>query len=331
MVLAALTAVVASACSSASPGTSRSHSLISPAPTAVASPHATATPTATASPPPPYAIAALRARPPAGGTIVVGATLGSGTGYTKRTLSWPSGGSGMTGVIDIPAGRGPFPVVIVNHGYVPVSQYYVGQDSSKYADALAAAGFLTIAPNYPGYSGSGPGTAGVPAIVAEAISDIDLVSELSTLPQADPSRLAVAGHSNGGGVSLILLAADPRVRAAVLYAPVSSDMADNARKWWSRSPQSSGGLPSPDADPAVYELMSPRGWFTRNTPPTLVMQGTADEEIPAAWTSATVTTLQDVGASTRFVSFPGAMHNFQGTDLMRANALAISWLRDVLR
>ena len=170
----------------------------------------------------------------------------------------------------------------------------------------------------------------MPAIVAEAISDMDLISSLPSLPQADPSRVGVAGHSNGGGVSLILMAADPRVRTAVLYAPVSSDMADNARTWWVHSPQSSGGLPGPDQDPAAYQLMSPRSWFTHDTPPTLVMQGTADEDIPAAWTSATMAALQDAGAMNRFVSFPGAMHNFQGSDLARANALAISWLRDAM-
>lgn len=283
-----------------------------------------------ATPPPPYAIAALRTRSRDAGSLSIGALLATGNGYSKHAITWSSGGATMTGVVDIPEGSGPFPVVVVNHGYVPVGQYYVGQDSSKYADPLAAAGFLTISPNYPGYSGSGPGAPGVPGIVAEAVSDMDLLSALPVLPQADVGRVAVAGHSNGGGVSEILMAADSRVRATVLYAPVSSDMADNARKWWVHSPSSSGGLPSPDVDPTPYALMSPRSWFAGDTPPTLVMQGTADEDIPAEWTAATVRALDAAGVRHRFVSFPGAMHNFQGADLARANQLAIAWLRDAL-
>lgn len=275
---------------------------------------------------PAYSIAALRARPPAHGSITVGVPMDSGPGYAKYNVTWTSDGNTMTGVLDIPSGSGKFPVVIVNHGYAPVSQYYVGEDTAKYADPMASAGFLTISPAYPGYLGSGPGAPGVPSIVAEAISDIDLISELPTLPQADPSRVAVAGHSNGGGVAEILMAADTRVRAAVLWAPVSSDFADDARKWWARTPGGSGGLPSPDVNPTVYRWMSPRPWYTNDTPPTLIMQGTQDEQIPAEWTAATVQALQAVGAKTKFVSFPGATHIFDDGDLDRSNSLAIDWL-----
>lgn len=294
---------------------------------------ALSTPATPASPPassPPYAITSLRARAHQGGSLAVGGQLAAGGGYTKRTVTWSSMGSTMTGVIDIPSGAGPFPVVVVNHGYVPVSQYYVGQDSSKYADPLASQGFLTVSPNYPGYAGSGPAEAGVPPIVAEAISDMDLITALATFPRADSSRIAVAGHSNGGGVSLILIASDPRVRAAVLYAPVSSDMADNARKWWVHSPGGTGPLGSPDADPQAYASMSPRGYLPRAGPATLVMQGTNDEQIPAAWTAATVQALEDAAIHTRFVSFPAAMHNFRGADLVRANDLALAWLRSAM-
>lgn len=305
-------------------------------PTASAHPSATLHPNAagaqpTQAPLPPYAIAALRRRPHAHGAITVGTPMESGPGYAKYNVTWTSGGNTMTGVLDIPSGSGTFPVVIVNHGYAPVSQYYLGEDTAKYADPMASAGFLTISPAYPGYLGSGPGAPGVPSIVAEAISDIDLISELPTLPQADPTRVAVAGHSNGGGVAEVLMTADTRVHAAVLYAPVSSDFADNARKWWARASGGSGGLPSPDVDPSMYRVMSPRPWFAAETPPTLVMQGTNDEQIPAEWTAATVQALQAAGARTQFVSFPGAAHIFDDGDLDRANSLAIDWLRAALR
>ncbi|HEX6539198.1 MAG TPA: prolyl oligopeptidase family serine peptidase [Candidatus Dormibacteraeota bacterium] len=299
----------------------------------VASPTARTAPTprVTPVPLPPYAIATLRQRPPAAGQISVGAQMDAGAGFTKYHVTWVSDGSPMTGVLDIPAGGGRFPVVIVNHGYAPVDQYYVGLDTAKYADPMASAGFLTISPDYPGYSGSGPGASGVPSIDAEAISDLDLISELATLPQADPARVAVAGHSNGGGVAEILMAARPSLRAAVLYAPVSTDMADNARKWWVHAPGGSGAVPDPDTDPAAYRLMSPRPWFGPATPPVLIMQGTVDEDIPAAWTAATVSALQAAGAHSQFVSFPGASHIFGGADLDRANTLAIDWLRSWMR
>jgi dipeptidyl aminopeptidase/acylaminoacyl peptidase len=325
-------ALLVSACTGGGPPVGGS----TPRPVASASPPSrsaapAASPTATPVPLPLYAIDALRSRVRVPGSITVGAAMPGGPGYSKHAATWTSAGSTMTGVLDVPDGTGPFPVVVVNHGYVPVGQYYVGQDSNKYADPLAAAGFVTLSPDYPGYAGSGPGTPGVPPIVNEAISDMDLISALSRLPQADATRVAVAGHSNGGGVSLILLAADSRVKAAVLYAPVSSDMADNARKWWVTHADGTGGLPSPDQDPTAYALMSPRSHLPPGGPATLVMQGSRDEDIAPEWTTATVSALQAAGIRTQFVSFPGAMHNFQGGDLTRANALAVSWLHDALQ
>jgi dipeptidyl aminopeptidase/acylaminoacyl peptidase len=258
-------------------------------------------------------------------TLTVGAFLGSGSGYVKRAVTWSSMGSTMTGVLDIPNGPGPFAVVIVNHGYIPESQYYVGEDSAKYADPLAAAGFVTVSPDYPGYAGSGPAPAELPSIIGQAIAGMDLITALATVPQADTHRIAAIGHSNGGGVALILAAADDRVRAAVLYAPVSSNMLDNARRLWGDS-HAIGQLPDPFLDATPYLLMSPRFHLPRSGPPTLIMQGTRDDNIPAPWTEATTAALQEAGIRTQFVSFTGAAHNFVGSDLIRANHLAIDWL-----
>src|ERR671938_797404 len=100
----------------------------------------------------------------------------------------------------------------------------------------------------------------MPQIVATAITVMDLVGSLASLPQADTSKVGMMGHSNGGGVSLLVMSVDPRVKAFALYAPVSSDMRDNARKWWLRS-GSQGPLGSPDTDTVDYAHISPRNYF----------------------------------------------------------------------
>lgn len=326
-VLTGFVALVIAGCSAPAPSVRHSAS-------ATPAAKATSTPNAATAALPPYAIATLRQRPHAKGAITVTDVVGPADGYAKYHVKWMSDGNPMTGVLDVPTGDGPFPVVLVNHGYAPVSQYYEGLDTASYADPMASAGFMTISPSYPGYLGSGPPAPNVPSIVAEAIADLDLIAELPTLPKADPTRVAVAGHSNGGGVAEILMAAAPGLRAAVLYAPVSSDFADNARKWWARSASSGSGgsgVPNPDTNPTAYQQMSPRPYYGPNTPPALIMQGTNDEDIPADWTAATVQYLQAVGAHTQFVSFPGATHIFAGSDLARANSLAIDWLRSWMR
>ncbi|MEA2672041.1 MAG: hypothetical protein QOG45_2261 [Chloroflexota bacterium] len=296
------------------------------APAAHATPRPAPTPSPTAALPA-YAIESLRARGYGGGRLLVGERLGGTAAYTVHRVTWPSQGGTMTGLAGIPTGPGPFPVAIVNHGYIPAAQYRVGQDSTKYADAFAAAGILTVSPDYPGYAGSSPPEPDLVPIEAEAVAAMDLIGSLSTLPQADARRVAVAGHSNGGGVAELVMVVDPRVRAVVLYAPVSTDMADNARRWWTRHAGGTGPLGTPDADPLAYAQISPRTHLRRGGPPVLVLQGTDDEDIPAEWTAATVAALQAHGVRTRFVSFPGARHNLAGADLARANGLAVEWMR----
>jgi dipeptidyl aminopeptidase/acylaminoacyl peptidase len=122
------------------------------------------------------------------------------------------------------------------------------------------------------------------------------------------------------------MAIDPRVRVFALYAPVSSDMSENARKWWLAN-GSQGPLGSPDADPQAYAHISPRNYLDRTKAPVLFLQGSEDEDIPAAWTNATVAALQQRGIATRTVWLPGAHHDLVGADLAAANAAAEAWIR----
>ena len=279
---------------------------------------------------PPYSIEALRARRYPGGWLALGGPRRRGAGFTVYRMSWPSGGQTMTGSIEIPTGRGPFPVVLVAHGYIAPAAYVVGLDSWRYGDALAAHGFIVAAPDYPGHAGSGPGPAGLPAAVGIAVTALDLVNSLHTLRQVDVRHLAVLGHSQGGGVALLAMVLDPRIRAVALFAPDSSDMADNARRWWAADPAAAGPLGTPDHNPTGYAHVSPRRYFRRGQPPVLLVQGTADEQIPAAWTTATYRALRRAGVTTRLEWIPGVPHIMAGADLAAENAAAEAWIRRAL-
>src|SRR2546429_5840293 len=181
---------------------------------------------------PPYYVESLRARSYPGGRIEIGDQMLRGAGFTKHHMTWPSGGQTMTGTISLPDGPGPFPVAVIEHGFIPPERYWIGQDSGIFGDPMAAHGFIAVAPNWPGYSGSGPAPVGLPQIVGQLVTALDLVSSLGSLPQADTGRVAFVGHSNGGGISQLAMVVDPRVRAVVLHGPVSTDMAAKRGKWW---------------------------------------------------------------------------------------------------
>jgi uncharacterized protein len=293
---------------------------------------AAATPSATPSPTPAlpaYYIESLRRRVPVAGRIEVGDLMFRGPGFTKYHMTWTSGGQPMTGTISLPDGDGPHPVVIVNHGHIPAERYWIGQDSGIFGDPMAAHGFISIAPNYVGYDGSGPGD---PALLPNqriAVTVMDLISSLGSLPQVDPSRVAVVGHSQGGGVSQILMVVDPRIRAVVLHAPVSSSEAENALRLHARN----GSWP-PLGDPAqnaeAYAHVSPRTYFAPGQPPVLLVQGTADHTIPAEHTQATFDALQASGVAARLTWIPGADHDLVGADRDSAVAEQDAWIQSAL-
>jgi dipeptidyl aminopeptidase/acylaminoacyl peptidase len=327
---------LAAACSVGGGGPGKQAATPSPSGAAAqqsASPQPVSPTTAPTPPLPAYYIESLRARSYPGGHIQIGEEITCRAysrclpGVHTFRMAWPSGGQVMTGLVSMPAGNGPFPVVVVNHGFIPPERYGEGQDSLLFGEPMAQHGFVAVAPNWPGYLGSGPAPAELPAIVGQVVTALDLVSSLSSLPQADTSKIAFVGHSNGGGVSEIAMVVDPRIKAVVLHAPVSSDMTDNARKWWLSRPESLGSLGTPESNPDGYRHLSPRNYFQRTLPPVSVIQGTADHSIPRQWTEATYAALQTSGAQARVNWIEGADHDLVGADLGNALALQEDWIR----
>ena len=248
-----------------------------------------------------------------GGTIEIRHTMTVTADYTRYYIAYPSDDLTITGVLHVPNGEGPFPVVILNHGYIPPDRYWSGADTWRSADYLARRGYLVIAPDFRGWGGSDSGDnffRNGPLIDA-----LNLVSSLSSLPQADPERVGMWGHSMGGGITTKAITIDPRIRAAVLYAPTSANDLDNLRKW-------GRGLGAESDDPLwrVYRQAaqdteflrrtSPINYFDFITSPVQIHQGTADDTTPPRWAEAIRDALVAAGESVEYYSYEGQSHAF---------------------
>jgi len=132
----------------------------------------------------------------------------------------------MLAAVARPSGGGPFPVVLVLHGTHGFARQYV-----QLAQDLARAGFLAVAGCwFSGGSGDGVNAVGPPipcpglptvvpgAAYEEGQQYIDaLVQAARALPGARPDRLALVGHSRGGGASLQYVLAIGNVQAIILH------------------------------------------------------------------------------------------------------------------
>ena len=220
----------------------------------------TKTPTPTPHPLFANTIAGMRARTFAGGQITTRAILEQGETFSRYYIEYPSDGLTITGIMHLPSGEGPFPVLIALHGYVDRDKYYAGLDTWQSAEFFAQQGCLILSPDLRSW---GESDSGLSLFHMGLVTDVlNLISALSSLPQADVSKVGLWGYSMGGGIATKVLAIDERVQAAVLYAPNSADDADLIARW--------GVGCLPDQSETAGDFCNPADVIPPDTPQVLV-------------------------------------------------------------
>jgi uncharacterized protein len=177
----------------------------------------------------PFTLDGLRQHDFQGGSVRVRSIMAENEKFITYLIDYPSDGLTITGVMQIPVGEGLFPVIIMNHGFFSRSVYNSGDGTDRAAAFLAEHGYLTLASDYRSWGHSDVGSSFFYSGLV--IDVINLINAIPSIEQADPERIGMWGHSMGGGVTTKVLAVDDRVRAAVLYSPVSADDADIIARW----------------------------------------------------------------------------------------------------
>ena len=173
-----------------------------------------------------------------------------------QTVEFPSGKLHLKAYLWKPAGAGPFPAVLFNHGSG-------GADSDHTAGMPITQAAITLAPFfvkhgyvflYPFRRGHGPSASqarfmqdllsreedarGKDArlylqfvlLTTEQLDDVmAALAFLKSVPGIDPDRIAIGGHSFGGNLTLLAVERDKAVRAAVTFAAAANS--------WDRSPE----------------------------------------------------------------------------------------------
>jgi dienelactone hydrolase len=284
-------------------------------PTPTITPTPTNTPTATPSPMDEYTIPGLRAREYPGGTINVREVLTYTEVFTRYYIDYPSDDLTITGIMQIPQGQGPFPVIILNHGYISASRYWSGADTWRAAEYLNSRGYLTLAPDFRGWGQSDQ--ASNYFWTGPVIDALNAVSSLSSVPQADPVRVGMWGHSMGGGVTTDAITIDARIKAAIIYAPTHANKLASQR-WWTTPPVDQAYIDldliraynDAGRDGNFLRRASSINYLNQVTAPVQIHIGTVDTMTPQKWAEQIYEALQTAEKEVEYFTYPGEGHAF---------------------
>jgi uncharacterized protein len=273
--------------------------------------------------PEPISMHALQQMTRWGNDLKIVRTVDETSEYTQYSITYRSGNLKITGQMFVPVGDGPFPVMIMNHGFLTTDVYTSGMDSHRESPFVAANGFVAIHPDFRNYAGSDVDEDADVNLTAfgwaeDSLNLVDAVKH-SDLAFLDKTRIGYWGHSNGGQVSMMALVAqqEPDIKAFVLFAPTSPNYVDNFNRW--TRPRAGSQVAAikarhglPEDNPAFYEGLSVGPAFVeaKTKGPVLLFHGTADTNTPFAWSETSAALMADAGIDITFVPVAGENHLF---------------------
>jgi dipeptidyl aminopeptidase/acylaminoacyl peptidase len=218
----------------------------------------------------------------------------------------------ISGVLNVPTGRGPFPAVVLAHGYIDPAFYVRGQGMTRERGYLASRGYIALHVDYRNHAESDDDPnyqnrlrLGYSADVINAVKALRASRDVPV----DDNRVALFGRSMGGGVILKALVAEPGlVQAAAPWASVSSLEAQNYRQFMADDPDDDAirdqlirrhGTPA--QNPRFWRQNSSRPYFERITEPVLMVHGRFDDTCPPRWAPATQRALVSAGVDSHLV------------------------------
>src|SRR5581483_10969223 len=319
-----------------------SPALAPPLPTQVVTP--TTAPTATRIPSPtplplsPLTIQYLRERTFPGSELKIEQTLTPGANYSRYIASYLSEGFKIYGLLTVPKGTKPatgWPVIIFNHGFIPPTVYRTTERYVAYVDAIARSGYIVFKSDYRGHGSSEGDATGGYGSPAYTIDVLNALASVKRMPEADPNRSGMWGHSMGGQVTLRAMVTDPEIKAGVIWAGVVGSYTNLLNRWRNRqttAPPASGGpsddvvnpisgrsrrwrqqlidtYGTPETNPAFWESISPNTYVSDLGGPIQLHHDEKDHEVPYEFAQELLDEVTKAGGSAELFSYPGDDHN----------------------
>jgi fermentation-respiration switch protein FrsA (DUF1100 family) len=277
----------------------------------------------------PFSIDALRNREYPGSTVVIEEELGVRGNYRSYVISYDSDGLKQYALMNEPITPVPqngFPVLILNHGYIEPTVYDTVTSYQSYMDPYSRAGFLVVKPDYRGHNNSEGEPVSAHTSPDYTVDVLNLVGSIKKYPTANANKIAMWGHSMGGGITLRALAVSKDIKVAALLAGVVASPQSFYNYWqrFASDPRTPSWIKenadrtlnefgTPDDNPDLWASISPYSYLSSFDAPIQIHHGTADPDVPIVFSDELNAALKDAGQPVEYYIYQGGDHNLAGT------------------
>ncbi len=220
----------------------------------------------------------------------------------------------VSGMINIPKGEGPFPIIAMFRGYVNQQTYFIGAGTSPSAGVFAQNGFITVAPDFLGYGDSDMEATNIfESRFQTYVTGATVIKSINSVKQWDGKNVFIWGHSNGGQIALTTLEITGVDYPTVLWAPVTKPFPASILYYIDEASDSGRliiGKLAEFFDTYDAGMFSLTGYLDKIKAPVQLNQGTADTAVPYWWSDSFVQALKTDEIDVTYIKYPGANHNF---------------------
>jgi len=288
------------------------------------------TPIPTATPiPNPMSIIAMRAGKYPGSAITIVKELDKGSNYRRYYSYYLSEGLKIYALLTIPEGDAPeggWPAIVFNHGYIPPDVYRTTERYIAYVDEIAKAGYVVFRIDYRGHDASEGEATGAYGDPGYQVDVLNAVASIKQLPEVNPEKIGMWGHSMGGYLTLRAMVISKDVKVGVIWAGVVASYQDLLYNWrrigsFTPSPSSRGvgwrtrwieEFGTPEQNPIFWDSISATSYLTDLSGPLELHHGTEDEDVPVAFSLRLAELARAAGKTADLYTYEGDNHNISG-------------------